>query len=82
MFFGVETVILNFAESTITIDHHEVTMRPLGVFSNVSTRRHVLKKEVRNTQQGTFFPGASLDPVAVAERTDRAMGILDLVMKK
>ena len=54
MILGVGTlrefgVILNFVESTVTIDHHEV----------------------RNTQQGTFFPRAPADPVSVAEATDR-----------
>ena len=55
-------------------------MRPLGDFSNVRVQRHALNKEVRevrNTQQGTFFPGAPPDPAAVAEATDRTMGILD-----
>ena len=82
MILEVETLrkfraILNFAESTITIDHHEVTMRPLDAFSRVKTRKHVLKREVQNTQQGPVFPGAPPDSVSVAEATDRAIGILD-----
>ena len=40
MILGVDTlrnfgVILNFAESTITIDHHEVIMRPLDAFNSL-----------------------------------------------
>jgi len=75
-------VILNFAESTITIDHHEVIMRPLDAFNCVKTRRHVLKRELRNTQQGTFSPGAPADPVSDAEATDRTMEIIDTTYKK
>ena len=60
MILGVETlrnfeVILTFAESTITIDHHEVIMRPLNAFSNVRTRSHILKRDIGNTQQTTYF---------------------------
>ena len=48
MILGVDTlrnfgVILNFAEITITIDHHEVIMRPLDAFTCVKTRSYVLK---------------------------------------
>ena len=87
MILGVENlrnfrVILNFAEITITIDYHVVIMRPLGAFSNIRMQRHALKREVRNTQQGTFFPGAPPDPAAVAEATDRTMGILDASYEK
>jgi len=84
---GVDTlrkfgVILNFAESTITIDHHEITMRPLDAFSSVETRRHVLKRENRITHQVTSFPKAQPDPVVVAEATDRTLGILDAKYEK
>ena len=87
MILGVETlrnfgVILNFAQNTITIDHHAVTMRPLDAFSCVKMRSHVLKREIQNTQQGTFLPGAPLDPTSVADATDRAMGILDASYEK
>ena len=87
MILGVDTlrkfgVILNFAESTITIDHHEITMRPLDAFSSVETRRHVLKRENRITHQVTSFPKAQPDPVVVAEATDRTLGILDAKYEK
>ena len=87
MILGVETlrhfwVILNFLESTITIDQYEVTMRPLDAFSSVRTRSHVLRREICNTHQGAFFPGAPLDPALVAEATDRTMGILDATYDK
>ena len=87
MILGVNTlrefeVILNFAESTITVDHHEVIMRPLDAFNNVGPRRHILKRELRDTLQGTFFPGAPADPVSVAEATDRTMGTLDATYEK
>ena len=75
-------VILKFAECTIIIDHHEILMRPLYAFSSLSTRRHVLKKETHNTHHSTMFPGAPLDPVAIAEATDRTMGILDASYEK
>ena len=50
MILGVDTlrefgVILNFADSTITIDHHEVITRPLNACNNVGTRRHILKQQ-------------------------------------
>ena len=45
-------------------------MRSLDAFNNVGTHRHILKRDLRNTQQGTFFPGAPADPVSVAEATD------------
>ena len=70
-------VILNFAESTITIDHHEVLMRPLGAFSSIVTHIHVPKRGNYNTHQVTSFPGAPPHPVTVTEATDRTMGILD-----
>ena len=78
---GVDTlrkfgVILIFAEEIITIDHHEVIMRPLDAFNRVNTRRSVLQRELRNIQMGTFFPGVPVDPVSVAKATDRTMGIL------
>ena len=78
MIFGVNTlrefgVILNFAESIITIDHPETIMRSLDAFNSVNTRRRVLQRELRNTQKGTFFSGAPADPVSVDEATDKAM---------
>ena len=87
MILGVDIMrefgaILNFAESTITIDHHEVIMRPLDAFNSLKTRRRVLQKESRNTQQGTFFPGIPAKPALVAEATDRTMGILDATYEK
>ena len=75
-------MILNFAETTITIDHHEVMARPLDDSANVRTRSHVLKREVRNTQQGTFFPRAPADPASAAGATEKTMGILDATYEK
>ena len=75
-------VILNFAECTITIDHHEILMRPLDAFSSLSTRRHVLKTESHDTDHSSKFLGAPPDPVANAEATDKTMGILDASYEK
>ena len=78
MILGVQTlhnfgVILNFAECTLTIDHHEILMRPLDAFPSVNTRRYIPKTESYNIYHSTIFPGAPPDPVAAAEVTDRAM---------
>ena len=75
-------VILNFAEEIVTIDHHEVIMRPLDAFNSLKTRRRVLHKELRNIQQGTFFPGIPAGPASVADATDMTMGILDATYAK
>ena len=63
MILGIETlrnfgVILNFAECSITIDHHEILMRPLDAFSSLSTHRQILKRETHNIHHSTKFPGA------------------------
>ena len=75
-------VILNFAEFTITIDHHEILMRRLDAFSSVNTRKHVLKRKTHNTQHSTKFSDAPPDLVAIEEATDRAMRILDANYEK
>ena len=75
-------VILNFAESIITIDPRDALMRPLDAFSSLSTRKYVLRRENHNTHHSTMFPGAPPDPVAVQEATGRTMGILDASYEK
>ena len=73
MIIGVETlvkfgVILNFSKKTPTIDHHEITMRPLGTFSSVKTLNHIAKREKILTHDPHLqFPEAPPDPIAVKQ---------------
>ena len=48
LILGVETlvkfgVILDFKRKVLTIDHHELTMRPLGAFSNIKKLYRITK---------------------------------------
>ena len=48
LILGIETlvkfgVILDFKRKVLTIDHHELTMRPLGAFSNIKKLYRIAK---------------------------------------
>ena len=62
MILGMDTlrnfgVILNFVESTITIDHHEVIMRQLDDFTCIKTRSRICTKK-----GSTKYPAGYLLP--------------------
>ena len=93
LILGVETlvkfgVILDFKRKVLTIDHHELTMRPLGAFSNIKKLYRIAKgsddllRISPNITPKSQFPKAPPDPIKVRNATDRVEGILDATYEK
>ena len=80
--------ILDFKRNVLIIDHHELTMRPLGDFSNIKKLYRIAKGNndfvniTPNITTKSQFPKAPPDPVSVHKATDRVEGILDATYEK
>ena len=82
LILGVETlvkfgVILDFKCKMLTIDHHELIMRPLGAFSDIEKLYMIAKRNINfvnitpNITPKSQFPKAPPDPGSVRNVTDR-----------